>query len=90
MKDLQQIKEKLQADFITEAIEDLNLFISENPNSEEAFFLRGNAYRRLNNWKMAVSDYSCAKQLNPNGAGARAYDAAIEVLNFFNTDNFNP
>lgn len=90
MEDLQQIKQKLSDNHIDEAIVALNAYIHQNPDSEEAHVLRGNAYRRTDNWKMAISDYAAAKSINPEGAGAIAYDQAMEIMSFFNTDLYNP
>ena len=90
MKLLDEIKNKLESNEIEEAIVMLDKYIADNGDCEEAYFLRGNAYRRKNDWKNAISDYCKARELNPKGAGAQAYDAAIDIMAFYNTDLYNP
>ena len=61
-----------------------------NPDSDEAYFVRGTAYHRQGQVRLAISDYCQAKLINPDSPASQAYDAAVEVLNFFNTDLYNP
>ena len=83
--------EKMISDNITdEALDVLNRYIEANPECDDAYFLRGNVYRKLTDWKNAISDYATAKNINPESPAATAYDACIEIMNFFNTDLYNP
>lgn len=75
---------------IDEAIKLLTAVIDANPDADEAFFVRGTAYHRQGQVRLAISDYCQAKLINPDSPASQAYDAAIEVLNFFNTDLYNP
>ncbi|MDD2961163.1 MAG: tetratricopeptide repeat protein [Muribaculaceae bacterium] len=87
---LKQIKLNLQQNNLDEAIAKLNEVIADDDRCEEAYILRGNAYRRRNDWKHAIDDYCQAKELNPGGAGEQAYNAAMQILDFYNTDLYNP
>lgn len=90
MIDLQSIKDKLSRNEIDEAIATLDEYIAQNDKCEEAYILRGNAYRKLGNWKKAIENYCYAKEINPDGAGATAYENAMQILEFYNTDLYNP
>lgn len=90
MNDFSEIKHLINDNRVDHAITLLSHIICDNPDCEEAYILRGNAYRKLENWRGALSDYATARQLNPDGVGAMAYDAVIEILNFYNTDLYNP
>ena len=46
MLDLKRAKELLDAGRWDDAVEMLNAFICENPDSDDAYFLLGNAYRK--------------------------------------------
>ena len=86
----QEIRQLIEDNRTAEAIEALATMIEENANDDELYFLRGNAYRKHNNWRNAMSDYCRATEINPESPAAEAYRAAEEILNFYNTDLYNP
>lgn len=75
---------------LPEAVDALNSFINENPQSDEAYFLRGRVYWRLQDHGRAVSDYERAVAINPDSPARHALDIARDVFNFFNPDLLNP
>lgn len=87
---LEDIKSTLDSNNIEMAINALTDYIKENPLSDEAYFMRGNAYRRLNDWKNAISNYCEAMDINPDSPATEAYKAVQEILGFYNTDLYNP
>jgi len=89
MEDLEKIKQLLIAGETGEAISLLTCFVNENPFSDEAFFLLGNAYRRKENWEFALNNYRKAMDLNPDSPAKYAYKMVIDILNFYNKDMFN-
>ncbi|MEG2573742.1 MAG: tetratricopeptide repeat protein, partial [Bacteroides sp.] len=58
MEQLRTIQEFISRGDISQAIEALDIFIetSASPN-DEAYYLRGNAYRKQGNWQMALNNY---------------------------------
>ena len=87
---LEDIKLILNGNDVELAIDALSEYIKNNPSSDEAYFMRGNAYRRLNDWKNAINNYCEAIELNPASPAAEAYKAVQEILGFYNTDLYNP
>ncbi|MDE6715759.1 MAG: tetratricopeptide repeat protein [Muribaculaceae bacterium] len=91
MPDFEKIKQLLAQNKLQPAIEMLNAIIEATPESDEAHLLRGHAYRKMEDWKRALSDYATARSINPdNSAADIAYNSTVEVLNFYNTDLYNP
>lgn len=90
-EDLNRAKELLNSDKITEAIELLNRLIEDEDAhlKDEAYYVRGNAFRRGNNWREAINDYSRAIELNPDSPALSMRQSCIEILDFFNKDMFN-
>lgn len=90
-EDLNRAKELLNSDKITEAIELLNRLIEDEDAhlKDEAYYVRGNAFRRGNNWREAINDYSRAIELNPDSPALAMRQSCIEILDFFNKDMFN-
>ena len=56
----------------------------------EAYYIMGNAYRQLNDWKGALGCYCEAVELDPSSPAAEAYKAAQAVLGFYDHGLFNP
>ena len=51
-----------------------------NPNDDEAFVDRGNAYAKKGNYDYAISDYNKALKINPNNTNAYFYRGINDVL----------
>lgn len=56
----------------------------------QAFYLLGNAYGKLGNWREAFHNYCCSMELDPDGPATEAYRRACEILDFYNHDLYNP
>lgn len=89
MENLDTIKQLIYDDKAAEAIRLLDIIIQDNPAMDEAFFLRGNAYRKEGNLKEATHNYLCAMELNPDSPAKMAYDMMMKIMNFFNKDMYN-
>jgi len=89
MEDLGKIKQLLVTGETDEAISLLIDFMDKNPSSDEAFFLLGNAYRKKENWELALNNYRQTMDLNPDSPAKYAYKMVIDILNFYNKDMFN-
>ncbi|MBQ9077868.1 MAG: tetratricopeptide repeat protein [Muribaculaceae bacterium] len=75
---------------LDEALSRLNEYIAGEPESDEAYFMRGKVYWRIGDKRQALNDYSRAVGLNPESPAARALENARDVYDFFNPDIFNP
>ena len=54
-----------------------------------AYYILGNAYRKLGDWQGAINNYLEAISINPKSPAKQAYDMANDILNFFNKDMYN-
>ena len=88
-RELEKIKQLLIKGETDETISLMTDFTDKNPSSDEAFFLLGNAYRKKENWELALNNYRQATDLNPDSPAKHAYKMAIDILNFYNKDMFN-
>ncbi len=92
MESLDTIKLLIQNDEIDKALLALNDFITtiDSPiQKSEAYYLRGNAYRKLSNWKEAMNNYQQAIDLNPDSPAVHARKMLIDILEFYHKDMFN-
>lgn len=90
MDALNDIKELINQGSVTEAILALDqLLLTDSVRKEEAFYLRGNAYRKQGNWQQALNNYQSAIELNPQSPAVQARQMALDILNYYNKDMFN-
>ncbi len=89
MEQLKLIKELINQGNTKEAINMLDKLIEENPSCDEAYYLRGNAYRKQGNWQVALNNYLSAIEINPDSPALQAKDMLIDILNFYNKDMYN-
>ena len=72
------------------AVERLSEHLSRHPADAEALYMRGNAYRSLDLWRLAITDYLAAIELDPHSPARLAYESAQQVLAFRCNDLYNP
>ena len=66
MEQLELIKEHLWKNQVDEAIRELDVLLQDDfAGKDEAYYLRGNAYRKQSNWQQALNDYQRAADLMP-------------------------
>ncbi|MDD6140980.1 MAG: hypothetical protein PUB61_06250 [Bacteroidales bacterium] len=90
MMNLAVIQALIDENRVGEAIEQLNAIIEKRPNDDALYFVRGNAFWKLGDRKHALDDYAVAADLNPDSPAAIAYKHALEIMDFFNKDMYNP
>jgi tetratricopeptide (TPR) repeat protein len=93
---IQQIKDMLGRSESRDVIEHCDHIIEKQDNEEDKkfvaqlFYMRGNAYRQLGDWGKAMSSYLEASERDPDGPAKQAYAHALEILDFYNHDLYNP
>lgn len=83
------IAELLERGEFDKALQIADAHLAEHGEDNEIIFLRGKIHTRLGNTRAAINDFAHAKN-NGHAKSAQAYEAAIEVLDFFNHDLYNP
>ena len=81
-KNMEEIKRLISENKLEEAIRLLDAYLTEQPRSDEAWFLLGNV-------RLALNSYLQAIEINPESPAQAAYDMAIKVLDFYNKDMYN-
>lgn len=70
MERLNTIKELINQGNVEQAIQQLDEILQTDfPGKDEAYYLRGNAYRKQGNWQQALNNYQYAIDLNPESPG---------------------
>ena len=90
MERLNTIKELINQGNVEQAIQQLDEILQTDfPGKDEAYYLRGNAYRKKGDWKRALDNYQYAIEINPDSPAVQARKMVIDILNFYHKDMFN-
>ena len=77
-------------DDILAQIDVLTQAIATNPDAPTLYFERGKLYWKIGNRAGAITDYNTAISLDPSSPARAHLDMANDILNFYNTDLYNP
>lgn len=86
---METIKQLISEGKTDEAIRLLDEYIQKEQTSDEAYYLRGNAYRKKGEVRQALNNYLTAMELNPESPAVIAHNQMISILNFYNKDMYN-
>ena len=90
MEQIDNLKELINRGDVDEAIKQLDLLLQDpSVEKETLYYLRGNAYRKKGDWRLALDNYQYAIDLNPESPAVQARKMAIDILNFYHKDMFN-
>lgn len=87
---MESIKKQLLEGQTDEAIRLLDIYLENQPGSDEAYYLRGNAYRKKGDMRQALNNYLCAMEINPDSPAVQAHNMLIDILNFYDKTRYNP
>lgn len=94
MDELTRINHLIHESLTQQAIEAAERMVAQqgvkDADKAQAYYLMGNAYRQLNDFRRAMGCYLEAVELDPESPAAAAYEAAQQVLGFYDHDLYNP
>ena len=76
-----------------EAVKVISEYIDSHagtPDLDEAYTMRGMKYWGMQKRAPAINDYLMAIRLNPRSKARLALEATNEILDYYNTDLYNP
>lgn len=89
MENLEAVRRFIYEGRLEEALAALDEIIRRDAACDVAFYLRGNIYRKKNDWQQALNNYLAAIELNPDSPAKQAYEMLIKILDFYNKDMYN-
>lgn len=90
MNQLNTIKELINQGDVDKALASLDEYLNAaTTDKDEAYYLRGNAYRKQGNWQQALNNYQSAIELNPGSPAVEARKMVMDILNFYHKDMYN-
>lgn len=89
-KFIDKIQKQIAEGNVNQTIIELNEYLlSDEFSKDTVYYLLGNAYRKLGNWKEALNNYQYAIDVNPLSPAKQARAMVIDIMNFYNKDMFN-
>lgn len=91
MDQLDSIKELIAEGRVAEAVDRLDELLRHDgfTRKSEAYYLRGNAYRKTGNWQQALNNYRYATDIDPDSPAREAARMIGDILEFHDKDLFN-
>ena len=80
------IKNLIDNNRYNEALAKLDILIAQNPNDDEAYYIKGKVYQRLSQWGNAIKTYNKAIELNPESKAVTALDMLYDILKSINNN----
>lgn len=74
---------------IAQEIQNITAKIEQSPTAEY-YYLRGKLYWKIGDKRLAISDFNKAVQSDPNSPAAIYLKMTGDVMDFYNTDLYNP
>lgn len=88
--DYTELKNKIKGLDYQTAVVEITEYITAHPDDDRAYTLRGMRYWGAGQRSLAIGDYLAAVRINPDSTAAEALKAANEILDYRNTDLYNP
>ncbi|WP_085536120.1 tetratricopeptide repeat protein [Massilibacteroides vaginae] len=86
---MDKLKKMIAEGEFEEVILLLNDYLIQHPESDEAYFLRGNAYSKKGDFRQALNSYLNAIELNPESPAKQAHAMLMKIMEFYNKDMYN-
>ena len=80
---MEEIKNLIYAGKVDDAIQRLNAYIQEHPDSD------GNAWRKKGDNRQALNNYLEAIHRNPDSPAKNAYNMLMDILDFYYKEMYN-
>jgi cytochrome c-type biogenesis protein CcmH/NrfG len=88
---IEEIKQMIERNELTQSLEILNRQIHAKPNDAEELLLRARILYRMQKWGDAMNDFGAVLDIDPHNAEAKAgLEMARNILGYFTPDMFNP
>lgn len=89
-KTLQEIKSLIKTLSYSQSVIILTEYISMHPKDDEALTTRGMKHWGAGKRSLAINDYLAAIEINPDSRARQALEVANSILDYRNTDLYNP
>ncbi len=72
------------------AMQEIDNLLSEDDKNDMAWYLKGNIFKKQEQWQDAINCYTQAISLNPKNPATTMRRICIDILNFYDKTMYNP
>jgi len=72
------------------AMQEIDNLLSEDDKNDMAWYLKGNIFKKQEQWQDAINCYTQAISLNPTNPATTMRRICIDILNFYDKTMYNP
>lgn len=72
-----------------EALKHADDFLKEDAKDDMLWYLRGNIFKKQEQWKQAIDSYTEAISINPKNPATTMRRICIDILNFYDKTLYN-
>ncbi len=72
------------------AMELVDNFLQTHKDDDMAWYLKGNIYKKQEQWQDAINSYTTAIGINPKNPATTMRRICIDILNFYDKTMYNP
>lgn len=73
----------------TEALKQVDAFLEQDKQDDMLWYLRGNIFKKQEQWKQAIDSYTEAISINPKNPATTMRRICIDILNFYDKTLYN-
>jgi tetratricopeptide (TPR) repeat protein len=74
----------------TKAMQEIDTLLSSDNKNDMAWYLKGNIFKKQEQWQDAINCYTQAISLNPKNPATTMRRICIDILNFYDKTMYNP
>ncbi|MBQ9313116.1 MAG: tetratricopeptide repeat protein [Bacteroidales bacterium] len=84
-----KIRELTEAEQYSDALSMVDSLINEFPKDDMLWYLKGNVFKKQEQWQQAIDSYTQAISINPKNPATTMRRICIDILNFYDKTLYN-
>lgn len=83
------LRDLTEQESYTEALKQVDAFLEQDKQDDMLWYLRGNIFKKQEQWKQAIDSYTEAISINPKNPATTMRRICIDILNFYDKTLYN-
>ncbi|MCQ2326631.1 MAG: tetratricopeptide repeat protein [Bacteroidales bacterium] len=83
------LRDLTEQESYTEAMKQVDAFLEQDKQDDMLWYLRGNIFKKQEQWKQAIDSYTEAISINPKNPATTMRRICIDILNFYDKTLYN-
>lgn len=84
-----EIKKLTEQELYSQALQMVDDYLNQNPEDDWAWYLKGNIYKKQEQWQQAINSYTQAISINRVNPATTMRRICIDIMNFYDKTMYN-